>query len=284
MRSEDQINVAAESATPLKLRDRNRIVAGGVIGVVAAMLALVAVSAPLYRLFCQATGFGGAIRVAAAAPGAVALASEDVRFDTNVAPGLPWRFAPPQLVTTRLGAEQTVVFEVSNLSGAPTLGAATYNVTPLSAGRFFNKIQCFCFTEQVLKPGATRQLPVTFFVEPAMAAEAEMRGVRAITLSYTFFNKGPASLEKYLRAHPISASRSAEVQQCDFSPPTSSRHRSACVLDFQRRFADGFRGRRHFVPVTVRPAAGAWLYLLRFRERAQRFARRVDAAVPGAFS
>ena len=204
--------IACKPAKRLTLRGRNFVVAIGVVSIVAAMVALVSNSAPLYRLFCQATGFDGTTRVAAFAPGAVALAPVDVRFDTNVAPGLSWRFAPPPLVATKLGEEQTVVFEVTNLGAAPTLGTATYNVLPLSAGKYLNKIQCFCFTEQALTPGETRQLPVTFFVDPAMATDPDMRSVHTITLSYTFFSKGQAALEKYLRAHKIVANLPLEAK------------------------------------------------------------------------
>lgn len=205
--------IAPQPAKWLTLRVRNLVVAAGVVAIVAAMGALVSYSAPLYRLFCQATGFGGSTRVAAAAPGAVTLPPVAVRFDTNVAPGLPWRFAPPRSIMTKLGEEQRIVFEVTNLGDAPTLGTATFNVTPLSAGKYFDKIQCFCFTEQALMPGETRSLPVTFFVDPGIAGDSDMRDIRAITLSYTFFSKGQASLERYLRTHPISASQSGEAER-----------------------------------------------------------------------
>ena len=204
--------IAREPAKWLTLRGRNLVAAAGVVAIAAGMGALVSYSAPLYRLFCQATGFDGTTRIAAFAPGAVALAPVDVRFDTNVAPGLPWRFSPPPLVATKLRQEQTVVFEVTNLDEAPTLGTATYNVLPLSAGKYFNKIQCFCFTEQALLPGETRRLPVTFFVDPEMAGDADMSSVKVITLSYTFFSKGQASLEKYLRAHKTAASQPLEAK------------------------------------------------------------------------
>ena len=205
--------IIREPAKGLTLRGRNLVVAAGVVAIVAAMGALAAYSAPLYRLFCQATGFDGSTKVAAAAPGAVALSSIAVGFDTNVAPGLPWRFTPPKAITTKLGEEQRIVFEVTNLGDAPTLGTATFNVTPLSAGKYFDKIQCFCFTEQALMPGETRPLPVTFFIDPGIAGDSDMRDIHAITLSYTFFSKGQASLERYLRTHAISTSQSGEAER-----------------------------------------------------------------------
>src|SRR5918996_255221 len=126
-----------------------------------------------------------------------------VRFDVNVAPDLPWKFVPPKPVTLRLGEEHLVAFEAANVSDEPILGTATFNVTPFKAGEYFNKIECFCFTEQLLMPGESKKFPVTFFVDPGIADDPNTVDVSAITLSYTFFNKGEAGRDEYLRTHQV---------------------------------------------------------------------------------
>lgn len=184
-------------------RRRDVVVASASIGVVAAMLGLTYAAVPLYRLFCQATGFAGTTQVATSAPGAVGTASVTVRFDSNVASNLPWRFEPPGAVEVRLGEERQVTFTATNVGDQPFLGTATFNVTPLQIGKYFDKIECFCFTEQLLMPGERKEFPVTFFVDPAIAADDEGKDVTAITLSYTFYNKGSAALDEYLRTHQM---------------------------------------------------------------------------------
>lgn len=183
------------------LQRRNiTIVAASVIAVVA-MIALTYAAVPLYRLFCQVTGFAGTTQVATSAPGAVGSKVVTVRFDANVAPGLAWRFTAPGPVEVRLGEERLVAFKATNIGSEPSLGTATFNVTPLQIGKYFNKIQCFCFTEQLLLSGESKEFPVSFFVDPSIAEDEDGRGVTAITLSYTFFNKGRPALEEYLRTH-----------------------------------------------------------------------------------
>jgi cytochrome c oxidase assembly protein subunit 11 len=189
---------------------RNLAVALVLVAVVAAMGALAYYSVPLYRLFCQVTGFGGTTQTAVDAPGPVALPPVSVRFDANVAANLLWRFTPPEPVEVRLGEEHVVAFSVTNLDASPAVGSATFNVTPMVAGKYFSKIQCFCFTEQLLMPGEAKELPVSFFVDPAIADNPDTRNVDTITLSYTFFNKGPAALERVLQQQPSAGSRSAQ--------------------------------------------------------------------------
>lgn len=184
-------------------RRRDFVIAGASIGLVAVMVALTYAAVPLYRLFCQATGFAGTTQVATAAPGAVGAASVTVRFDSNVASNLPWRFEAPGAVEVRLGEENQVAFTAINVGNQPFLGTATFNVTPLQIGKYFDKIQCFCFTEQLLMPGERKEFPVIFFVDPAIATDDDGKDVTAITLSYTFYNKGRAALDEYLRAHRI---------------------------------------------------------------------------------
>lgn len=186
-------------------RTRNVAIVTASVATVALMVGLSFAAVPLYRLFCQVTGFAGTTQIAAAAPGAVGSNVMTVRFDANVAPGLAWRFTAPEPVEVRLGEERLVAFEALNISDEPLLGTATFNVTPLQVGRYFNKIQCFCFTEQLLLPGERKEFPVTFFVDPSITEDADGTGVSTITLSYTFFNKGRAALDEYLRTHSMSA-------------------------------------------------------------------------------
>jgi cytochrome c oxidase assembly protein subunit 11 len=170
------------------LARRNRRVAGVVFLGVAAMVGLAYASVPLYELFCKVTGFAGTPQVASAAPGRVLDRSVTVRFDANRDGNLPWKFEPLQReVTAKLGEEKLVFYRATNLSQRPIVGTATYNVTPDIAGPWFNKIQCFCFTEQLLMPGESVEMPVTFFVDPDMAKDRKYDKVTTITLSYTFF-------------------------------------------------------------------------------------------------
>jgi len=158
------------------------------LGVAAGMVGLAYASVPLYRLFCQVTGFGGATQRVTAAAQAVPGIAVTVRLDANVNSDLPWRFEPLQPeVKPALGETVTAFYRVTNLSDRPTVGTATFNVTPHTAGPYFDKLECFCFTEQALAPGESADLPVTFFVDPAMLDDAETADLRTITLSYTFF-------------------------------------------------------------------------------------------------
>ena len=193
------------------LRHRNITVVAASFMTVAAMVALTYAAVPLYRLFCQVTGFAGTTQVATTAPGAVGTSVITVRFDANVAPGLAWRFTAPKPVQVRLGEERLVAFTATNIGNEPLLGMATFNVTPLQIGKYFNKIECFCFTEQLLMPGERKEFPVSFFVDPSIAEDEDGKEVTAITLSYTFFNKGRAALEEYLRTHQASVGATSAV-------------------------------------------------------------------------
>jgi cytochrome c oxidase assembly protein subunit 11 len=155
---------------------------------VLAMVGLAYASVPLYRLFCQATGFDGTTMRAAAAPGPVAGKEVAVRFDANVSLTLPWRFAPekPREIVT-IGEREMAFFTAKNLSARPITGTATFNVSPPQAGKYFSKIQCFCFTEQTLKPGEEVRMPVVFFVDPKMLDDPDTKPISEITLSYTFY-------------------------------------------------------------------------------------------------
>ena len=144
---------------------------------------------PFYNWFCRTTGFNGTTQVATSAPSAGALARKiAVRFDANVGPGLPWKFEPEQTeIEIPIGQVVTVFYHVVNQSARTTTGQAAYNVAPLTAGAYFQKLNCFCFTEQTFAPGEKREMPVVFYVDPALAADAENDGLNTITLSYTFY-------------------------------------------------------------------------------------------------
>lgn len=152
-----------------------------------AMVGLAFASVPLYRLFCELTGFDGTPVRAERAPGAVA-GQIGVRFDANVRSGLPWRFEPvASTVRIAPGARTQVLYRATNLTARPTTGTAVFNVTPSSAGQYFNKIECFCFTEQTLKAGESVDMPVVFFVDPRIREDDDTRAIDEITLSYTFY-------------------------------------------------------------------------------------------------
>lgn len=167
---------------------RHRVVALSLAGVVAGMLGLSYAAVPLYDLFCRVTGFGGTTQRAEQAPDKVLDRTINVRFDGNVAQGMPWHFRPVQNeVTLRIGESGLAFYVARNESATPVRGTATFNVTPEVAGYYFNKIDCFCFTEQELKPGQQIDMPLTFFVDPEIVEDPDTRDITEITLSYTFF-------------------------------------------------------------------------------------------------
>jgi cytochrome c oxidase assembly protein subunit 11 len=158
------------------------------VGVIAAMLGLTAASVPLYRLFCAVTGYGGTTQRAEEAGPKVLERTVRVSFNGDVDPGLPWRFAPVQQeMTVHVGEQNLAFFRAENVSNRPIVGSAVFNVTPFKVGPYFSKIACFCFTEQTLAAGEAIEMPVSFFVDPAMLDDPDARGVQAITLSYTFY-------------------------------------------------------------------------------------------------
>jgi cytochrome c oxidase assembly protein subunit 11 len=169
---------------------RNKRVGAISLLVAVAMLALGYAAVPFYRMFCEATGFGGTTQRSQTgiAPGAVIGKIINVRFDANVAPDLPWTFLPEKNVArVAIGARQMAFFTATNLSDHPITGTAAFNVTPELAGAYFTKIQCFCFTSQTLKPGETVRMPVVYYVDPAILKDKEASKFNEITLSYTFF-------------------------------------------------------------------------------------------------
>lgn len=167
---------------------KNRKVAMLSALLVASMVGLAYASVPLYRMFCQVTGFGGTTQRAEAAPGKTAERHMTIRFDANTAPSLPWIFEPVQRsLDVKVGAENFAYYRATNTSDHTITGSAVFNVAPDTAGAYFNKIECFCFTEQTLKPGQSIEMPVSFFIDPAIMDDHGMDKVLTITLSYTFY-------------------------------------------------------------------------------------------------
>ena len=179
----------------LPLERRNRRVGMMALMIAVAMLGLGYAAVPLYRIFCQVTGFGGTTQRATESEAASAAEMArsagaptiSVRFDANTASDMPWAFKPKQVTdTVQIGQRDMAVFEAKNLSSVPVTGTATFNVEPEQAGAYFNKIQCFCFTEQTLQPGQEVSMPVLYYVDPEALDDPNMKDVEQITLSYTF--------------------------------------------------------------------------------------------------
>ena len=185
------------------------------MAILAAMVTLVSFSVPLYRLFCAATGYAGTTQRAVADTQNPLARTVTVRFDTSVADGLPWRFEPVQdAVKVHLGEEKLVFFRARNLSDHAIVAHATFNVTPVKSALYFNKIQCFCFSDERLEPGASVDMPVDFYVDPALAKDPNARDVDTITLSYTFFPAADPNdienLSRFAPGTPPSAARGAQ--------------------------------------------------------------------------
>jgi cytochrome c oxidase assembly protein subunit 11 len=175
---------------------RDAVVASICGFVVVLMVGASYAAVPFYNWFCRATGFNGTTQVATSAPSAAPLSRKvAVRFDSNVAGGLPWKFEPEQTeIEVRIGQVVTVYYTVTNQSARTTTGQAAYNVAPLTVGAYFQKINCFCFTEQTMAPGEKREMPVVFYVDPSIVNDIDNEGLNTITLSYTFYPvREPAS-------------------------------------------------------------------------------------------
>lgn len=170
---------------------RHRTVALALIGLVAVMTGLSFAAVPLYRMFCQVTGYGGTPQRAEAAPERGLDRTIRVRFDANIDRALPWSFTPVErVIEVKIGETALAFFKAANTSNAPVTGTAVFNVVPERAARYFNKIECFCFKEQTLAPGASIEMPVTFFIDPKLVDDEDTRNISEITLSYTFYRAG----------------------------------------------------------------------------------------------
>jgi len=183
------------------LVSKNALTGGFVLLVVIGMVGLSFAAVPLYNMFCRVTGFGGTTQVALVLPGIILDRSVTVKFNADVNRQLPWDFRPQQReIDVKLGAKGFATFSAHNRLARPSAGTALYNVTPPKVGKYFHKIQCFCFDEQILGPGQKVSMPVMFYVDPAMDEDPGMNDVSVITLSYTFFKSESSKLEQALDA------------------------------------------------------------------------------------
>lgn len=174
-----------------------------VFGVVVFMVGLAFASVPLYDLFCRVTGWGGTTQVSEALPTPDKVIDRviTVRFDANTSQDLPWAFKPDDLsVSVKIGARGFINYSAKNMASEVTVGTALFNVTPLKAGKYFHKVQCFCFDEQVLQPGQRVDMPVMFYIDPALHEDRNLNDVTTITLSYTFFKAESDALDVAMEA------------------------------------------------------------------------------------
>lgn len=166
----------------------NGAIVGACLAFVVGMVGMAYAAVPLYDMFCRVTGYNGTTQRVEQASDVILDQKIRVTFDANVASGLPWEFKPVQrYVDLRIGETVQISYRAKNLSSKPTTGQATFNVTPMEAGAYFNKLECFCFTDITLKPGETRDMPVVFFVDPEIANFPDTKDLKVITLSYTFY-------------------------------------------------------------------------------------------------
>ncbi len=187
-------------------RARNLRTGGILAGVVVGMVGMAYAAVPLYEIFCRVTGYGGTTQVATAEADRVLDRTMTVRFDSNVNPGLPWRFEPAQRsMSLKVGETGLAFYRATNTGSETVVGTATFNVTPDKAGLYFDKIDCFCFTEQVLRPGETVDMPVSFYLDPDLAEDPKMDGVTTVTLSYTFFRAQDQSKARQIAEVPAAA-------------------------------------------------------------------------------
>ena len=189
-----------QTSTDPKKQRSNRLVAGVCLAFFGGMIGMAYAAVPLYTLFCQVTGYGGTTQRVEQYSDRILDRKITVRFDANVSGGLPWDFKPvARDMTIKIGETAQAHYTVTNLFDTPAAGRATFNVTPLMAGAYFNKVECFCFTDTTLKPGETLDMPVVFYVDPDIVDVPELKDITAITLSYTFF---PIEEEKPVAAAP----------------------------------------------------------------------------------
>ena len=175
----------AQNQNNLKAQNKKVIFIITFIGIL--MLSLSYAAVPLYDIFCRVTGFGGTTQIASSAPGSTGHPNINIRFESNITDSLNWDFySKTRTVKIPMGEEKTIYYFAKNLSDEPIVGTATFNVTPAKAGQYFMKIDCFCFVEQVLNPGESMNMPVTFFIDPDLYKDENVQEVNEITLSYTF--------------------------------------------------------------------------------------------------
>jgi cytochrome c oxidase assembly protein subunit 11 len=175
----------AQNQNNLKAQNKKVIFIITFVGML--MLSLSYAAVPLYDIFCRVTGFGGTTQIASSAPGSSGHPNINIRFESNITDSLNWDFySKTKTVKIPMGEEKTIYYFAKNLSDEPVVGTATFNVTPAKAGQYFMKIDCFCFVEQLLNPGESMNMPVTFFIDPDLYKDENVKEVNEITLSYTF--------------------------------------------------------------------------------------------------
>ncbi len=174
-------------------RVNNNAIFAGCVVFVAGMVGAAYASVPLYRLFCQVTGYNGTTQRVEQYSDKILSKLIQVTFDANISPGLNWDFKAAKSVNPKIGETVQIEYTATNRSSKATTGTAVFNVTPMEAGAYFNKVECFCFTEQTLQPGQSVNMPVVFFVDPTIATADETKNIKTITLSYTFYPSEPKS-------------------------------------------------------------------------------------------
>ena len=175
----------AQNQNNLKAQNKKVIFIITLVGML--MLSLSYAAVPLYDIFCRVTGFGGTTQIALSAPGSTGHPNINIRFESNITDSLNWDFySKTKTVKIPMGEEKTIYYFAKNLSDEPIVGTATFNVTPAKVGQYFMKIDCFCFVEQLLNPGESMNMPVTFFIDPDLYKDENVQEVNEITLSYTF--------------------------------------------------------------------------------------------------
>jgi cytochrome c oxidase assembly protein subunit 11 len=197
------------ASTERKKQRRNRVIAAACVAFFAGMIGMAYAAVPLYAMFCRITGYGGTTQRVEQYSDRVLGREITVRFDANVSGGLPWDFQPMQRdVTMKIGETTQAAYKARNMFDTPTNGRASFNVTPEMAGAYFNKVECFCFTDTELKPGETLDMPVVFYVDPDIVDVPELKDLKTITLSYTFF---PIEGEKPVAVAPKAEDGKATV-------------------------------------------------------------------------
>jgi cytochrome c oxidase assembly protein subunit 11 len=183
----------------------NGVIVGACLAFVVGMVGMAYAAVPLYNMFCRVTGYNGTTQRVEQASDVILDQKIRVTFDANVASGLPWEFKPVQRnIDVRIGETVQIMYRAKNLSSKPTTGQATFNVTPMEAGAYFNKLECFCFTETTLQPGEEMEMPVVFFVDPEIVKPVETKDIKTLTLSYTFYPREPSK--------PVAAVKAKEGQ------------------------------------------------------------------------
>ncbi|HTO32940.1 MAG TPA: cytochrome c oxidase assembly protein [Pararhizobium sp.] len=190
---------------PASRKERaNGVIVASCLAFVVGMTGMAYAAVPLYDMFCKVTGYNGTTKRVEQASEVILDQTIKVTFDANIASDLPWDFTPVQReIELKIGETVQVSFMAKNLSKKPTTGQAVFNVTPMAGAAYFNKVQCFCFTETTLQPGEELEMPVVFFVDPEIVKSVETRDIRTLTLSYTFYAREPSKPVAALKAKPV---------------------------------------------------------------------------------